>query len=86
MADERVSAILDCRGRTERRSSAVRRLAVAVRPGAARPSETEVTMTYDRSAVPQSIRMYLDFSPFGPEHLANSLHHLAELAALRFRS
>jgi uncharacterized protein YndB with AHSA1/START domain len=45
------------------------------------PSETEVTLTYDWSAVPQSIREYLQFPPFGPEHLTNSLHHLAELAA-----
>lgn len=45
------------------------------------PSETEVTLTYDWSAVPQSIREYLHFPPFGPEHLTNSLHHLAELAA-----
>ena len=45
------------------------------------PSETEVTLTYDWSAVPQSIREYLRFPPFGPEHLTNSLHHLAELAA-----
>jgi uncharacterized protein YndB with AHSA1/START domain len=45
------------------------------------PSETEVTLTYDWSAVPQFIREYLRFPPFGPEHLTNSLHHLAELAA-----
>ena len=45
------------------------------------PSETEVTLTYDWSAVPQRIREYLQFPPFGPDHLANSLHHLAELAA-----
>ncbi|WP_199485141.1 SRPBCC family protein [Actinomadura craniellae] len=45
------------------------------------PSETEVTLTYDWSAVPQSIREYLRFPPFGPGHLINSLHHLAELAA-----
>ena len=44
-------------------------------------SETEVTLTYDWSAVPQSIREYIQFPPFGPEHLTNSLHHLAELAA-----
>jgi hypothetical protein len=44
-------------------------------------SETEVTLTYDWSAVPQSIREYIHFPPFGPEHFANSLHHLAELAA-----
>jgi hypothetical protein len=45
------------------------------------PSETEVTLTYDWSAVPQFIREYLQFPPFGPEHLTNSLHHLAEIAA-----
>lgn len=45
------------------------------------PSETEITLTYDWSAVPQRIREYLHFPPFGPEHLANSLRHLAELAA-----
>jgi uncharacterized protein YndB with AHSA1/START domain len=46
------------------------------------PSETEVTLTYDWSAVPQFIRERgIRFPPFGPEHLPNSLHHLAELAA-----
>jgi hypothetical protein len=45
------------------------------------PAETEVTLTYDWSAVPQSVRKYLQFPPFGPDHLANSLRHLAELAA-----
>jgi hypothetical protein len=45
-------------------------------------SETEVTLTYDWSAVPQFIRERgIQFPPFGPEHLANSLRHLAELAA-----
>ena len=29
----------------------------------------------------QYIREYIQFPPFGPEHLTNSLHHLAELAA-----
>ncbi|TKA04552.1 polyketide cyclase [Actinacidiphila oryziradicis] len=47
------------------------------------PSETEVTLTYDWSAVPQFIRdRGIQFPPFGPEHLTNSLHHLAELAEL----
>ncbi|MEU5879386.1 hypothetical protein [Spirillospora sp. NPDC047279] len=50
------------------------------------PSKSEVTLTYDWSAVPQSIREYLQFPPFGPEHLINSLHHLAELAAPTPRS
>jgi hypothetical protein len=45
------------------------------------PSETEVTLTYDWSEVPQFRREYIQFPPFGPEHLTNSLHHLAELAA-----
>ncbi|WP_367048041.1 SRPBCC family protein [Streptomyces sp. Je 1-332] len=43
------------------------------------PAQTEVTLTYDWSAVPQFIREYLQFPPFGPEHLINSLHHLAKL-------
>ncbi|MEU4845679.1 polyketide cyclase [Streptomyces gilvosporeus] len=47
------------------------------------PSATEVTLTYDWSAVPQSIREYLQFPPFGPDHLTNSLHHLAELVSGR---
>ena len=44
------------------------------------PSETEVTLRYDWSGVPQFIRERLQFPPFGPEHLGNSLSHLAELA------
>ncbi|WP_063129133.1 polyketide cyclase [Nocardia fusca] len=47
------------------------------------PAETEVTHTYDWSAVPPYIREYLDFPPFGPEHLVNSLHHLAGLATAK---
>jgi len=46
------------------------------------PSETEVTLTYDWSAVPQFIRERgIQFPPFGPEHLDNSLHHLSDLVA-----
>jgi uncharacterized protein YndB with AHSA1/START domain len=46
------------------------------------PSDTEVTLTYDWSGVPQHVRERgIRFPPFGPEHLINSLHHLAELAA-----
>lgn len=44
------------------------------------PSETEVTLTYDWTAVPPSIREYLEFPMFGPDHLSNSLKHLADLA------
>lgn len=46
------------------------------------PSHTDATLTYDWSAVPQYIRdRRIQFPPFGPEHLINSLHHLADLAA-----
>ncbi|EMF01453.1 SRPBCC family protein [Streptomyces mobaraensis NBRC 13819 = DSM 40847] len=41
------------------------------------PSTTGVTLTYDWTAVPRSIREYLRFPPFGPEHLPESLRHLA---------
>lgn len=43
------------------------------------PSRTEVTLTYDWSAVPQATRDHIGFPPFPPDHLANSLAHLAEL-------
>jgi uncharacterized protein YndB with AHSA1/START domain len=44
------------------------------------PSGTEVTLSYDWSAVPDSLRQRLPFSfpPFAPDHLTNSLAHLAE--------
>ena len=45
------------------------------------PSTTEVTHTYDWSAVPGYVREYLQFPPFGPDHLVNSLHHLSGLAS-----
>jgi hypothetical protein len=48
------------------------------------PSETEVTLSYDWSGVPEYIRgRVIQFPPFGPEHLPNSLRHLAGLAAPR---
>lgn len=47
-------------------------------------STTEVTLTYDWSAVPRYIcDRGITFPPFGPDHLANSLRHLAELASKR---
>jgi uncharacterized protein YndB with AHSA1/START domain len=49
---------------------------------AAGPSRTRVTLTYDWSAVPPRVREYLQFPPFGPDHLENSLQHLAALVAL----
>jgi len=47
-------------------------------------SNTTVTLSYDWSAVPDSIREHFlqegaGFPPFSPEHLSNSLAHLAEL-------
>lgn len=46
------------------------------------PSATEVTLSYDWSEVPQYIRdRGIPFPPFGPDHLANSLRHLATLAS-----
>jgi hypothetical protein len=45
-------------------------------------AETEVTLTYDWSGVPSLIRERgIQFPPFPPQHLTNSLHHLADLAA-----
>ncbi|GAA2100949.1 SRPBCC family protein [Streptomyces albiaxialis] len=43
------------------------------------PSETRITLTYDWSEVPESVREYIRFPPFGPGHLADSLRHLAGL-------
>ena len=45
----------------------------------AEPSNTTVTLSYDWSGVPDSIRQHIGFPPFPPEHLGNSLAHLAEL-------
>jgi hypothetical protein len=43
------------------------------------PSSTTVTLTYDWSAVPDPIREHIGFPPFPPDHLGNSLAHLAGL-------
>ena len=45
------------------------------------PSGTKTTLSYDWSAVPDSLRQRLPFPfpPFAPDHLSNSLAHLAEL-------
>ena len=43
------------------------------------PSRTTVTLTYEWSAVSDVVRRRIGFPPFGPEHLRNSLAHLAEL-------
>jgi uncharacterized protein YndB with AHSA1/START domain len=43
------------------------------------PSNTTVTLSYDWSLVPESTREQIGFPPFPPEHLGNSLAHLAAL-------
>jgi uncharacterized protein YndB with AHSA1/START domain len=43
------------------------------------PSRTTVTLTYDWAAVPNPIREHIGFPPFPPDHLSNSLAHLADL-------
>ena len=47
------------------------------------PTRTTVTLTYDWSAVPPDIRKNIQFPPFGPDHLDNSLPHLSELVSAR---
>ena len=42
-------------------------------------SGTKVTLYYDWSAVPRSLRQHIGFPPFPPDHLGNSLAHLAGL-------
>jgi hypothetical protein len=49
----------------------------------AEPGRTEVTLTYDWSAVPADKRDVIGFPPFPIAHLDNSLKHLAELAEAR---
>ena len=45
------------------------------------PKGTEVTLSYDWSAVSDTVRQNFEsFPPFPPEHLSNSLAHLADLA------
>lgn len=44
-----------------------------------RPSRSTVTLTYDWSAVAPPVREYIQFPPFGQEHLDRSLRHLSDL-------
>ena len=46
-------------------------------------SGTDVTLSYDWSAVPAFLREHISFPPFGSEHLTNSLSHLAEVVSAR---
>jgi uncharacterized protein YndB with AHSA1/START domain len=41
---------------------------------------SRVTLTYDWSAVPAAVREYIQFPPFGEDHLVRSLDNLAGLA------
>ena len=43
------------------------------------PSGTTVTLTYDWSAVPESVRLRIGIPPFPPDHLRDSLARLAGL-------
>lgn len=45
------------------------------------PSQTNVTITYDWSAVSPPVRQIIHFPPFGRDHLEHSLRHLADLVA-----
>jgi len=45
------------------------------------PDETEVTLSYDWSAVGPAPRQRIQFPPFAPDHLDNSLSHLAAIVA-----
>jgi hypothetical protein len=44
-------------------------------------ANTTVTLSYDWSAVSDALREHIGFPPFPPQHLHNSLAHLAELIA-----
>jgi hypothetical protein len=46
-------------------------------------SGARVTLTYDWSAVAPELREHIQFPPFDPAHLENSLKHLSDLSAAR---
>jgi hypothetical protein len=43
------------------------------------PSQTTVKLTYDWSGATPEVRQFIQFPPFGPEYLDQSLQHLAGL-------
>lgn len=45
------------------------------------PDRTQVTLSYDWSAVGPVPRQHIQFPPFPPDHLGNSLGHLAAIVA-----
>ena len=66
-------------GQEKETVSGVRRLDLALRRRRAVVRD-QVTLTYDWSAVPQDIREYLQFPPFGPD-ISQLLEQLSGLAA-----
>ena len=48
-------------------------------------SGTTVILSYDWSAVPSVLRQHIGFPPFPPDHLGNSLAHLADLVTAASR-
>jgi hypothetical protein len=45
------------------------------------PSDCQVTLSYDWSAVPETVRQHIGFPPFPADHLDNSLGHLGALVS-----
>ncbi len=43
------------------------------------PSQTTVTLTYDWSGATPEVREFIQFPPFGQDHLDHSLQHLGQL-------
>jgi hypothetical protein len=43
------------------------------------PSRTTVTLSYDWSGATPEVRSFIQFPPFGQDHLERSLQHLARL-------
>jgi hypothetical protein len=48
-------------------------------PAGPSQTQTQVTLSYDWSGVPDFLRQHIGFPPFPPDHLGNSLTHLAGL-------
>jgi hypothetical protein len=44
------------------------------------PAQTAVTLTYDWSGATAEVREFIQFPPFGMDHLEQSLQHLSRLA------
>ena len=53
---------------------------MALRSGTDRPQRTRVTLAYDRSAVPTTLREHIEFPPFPRSHVENSRANLEKPA------